>query len=80
MSNMMTHDPLCLCASRECVPDTCIKCAYCQCECETIREVRADEREKAAQRIAAICGHTHNVACRDCQHDECIAAARGEEP
>jgi hypothetical protein len=47
----MTHDMLCLCATMDCLPDSCIKCAYCQCQCETIREARADERMNAMFRV-----------------------------
>lgn len=57
----MTHDPLC-----EWRPCTCpldydvperghmIGCPEDDCECEIIAKVRADEREQAAGRVAAI--------------------------
>lgn len=39
---------------------------------------RADEREKAARRIEALCGHTKYKGCRHCPHDKAAAAVRGE--
>ena len=41
----MTHDPFC--------PLDGCTCSVCECICDVIAEVRADERERAAQRVSA---------------------------
>lgn len=40
----MTHDPLCVVSNGPCCPwvDNC----FCQCLCDVIAEIRADERER----------------------------------
>lgn len=75
-----SHDPLC----QDDVSDDdwkwvaeTIPAAECN-YCRLIARVRADEREQAAQRVAALCAHTKYVGCQPCIHDECADAARGE--
>lgn len=78
----MNHDPLCP------LPDCdyglpkgeCMGYEDCwhHCACHVIAEARADEREKAAQRLEAICAHTKYEGCPPCSHSKAAAALRGE--
>lgn len=78
----MTHDPVCPC-SGICDPlgEPC-SMSGCGCECEGIALGRADEREKAEQRVKALMPErvflTHSsVAYYDALR-EAAAAVRGE--
>ena len=80
----MNHDPLC-------DAPKCIRCfgnfAYCsshECICVIAKSVRADEREKAAQRLEADLPHYEDCSLGagardcDCERRDAIDAVRGE--
>jgi hypothetical protein len=53
-----------------------------RCYCDLISEVRADEREKAAQRIRSIDQESYDCTCMSAPNPmrlACIAAARGDK-
>ena len=76
----MSHDPFCL--APKCDYDSpdgdCFGYEDCwhRCECILISKVRADEREQAAQRIAAL-EPTQDYGFMRVWRDEAINAARG---
>jgi hypothetical protein len=81
----MTHDPLCRLAKTD-APAGYVG-VMIECDCYKVRYVRADEREKAAQRVAKHdlkpCeDYERSCACWRCERHEhmqhVIAAARGE--
>jgi hypothetical protein len=52
-----------------------------RCDCDLIAKVRADEREKAAQRIRSIDQESYDCTCMSAPNPmrlACIASARGE--
>ena len=67
------HDPLCHRGAvwEDMTPTNCVGCIV-------IGRVRADERERAAERVTALCAHTKYEGCQPCVHDDCVAAVRGE--
>lgn len=81
----MAHDPLCVCEGDDglpCEPDSCapIRVGECACACDYIGKVRADEREKAAQRVGAV-HYWYDMEpppTAVVHRDIAIAAARGE--
>ena len=77
-NGIMTHDPLCSNQS-EYFDGSILWPA--RCECELIAKIRADEREKAAQRIRSIDQESYDCNCMSAPNPmrlACIAAARGE--
>lgn len=49
---MVEHDSMCQNSKGSCCPWMPSEC-YCQCMCDYIAEIRADEREKAVIRVLA---------------------------
>ena len=81
----MNHDPLCPCSDGE--PEDCTlisaltdRCISCRCHMieQRLDEVRADERDKAAQRILDKCNHPRYDGYPPCPHYRAVAAVRGE--
>lgn len=76
----MAHDDLCVCSRKDHAHFYTIPSDVCMCcKCADIAQIRADEREQAAQRVAAVhyinSGQPVMVA-----RMRAIAAARGEQP
>lgn len=70
----MTHDTLCPCRATIC-KECSYKGAWCNCRCTLISNIRADEREKAIDRVAVIdCrgGHYNGES----SNDMCLLLAR----
>ena len=62
----MTHDPLCVCADGPCCPWVAGGCD-CQCMCDLITKARADEREKAVEKVGRASSHDRlNCYCNTC--------------
>ena len=77
----MNHDKLCPCGDTPaCASDPCEELGIysCCCRCEEITAARADEWEKAAQRVINV---DAVGLCHPCAYDKAtfVAAARGED-
>ena len=69
MPRNLRHDPMCRDQSYD-VP------GFGRCDCDLIARVRADEREQAAERVAALGCGSECLACVAPVSDA-VAAARG---
>ena len=93
MNGIMTHDPLCPryntteidldgltgLSKRE---RRQLESIEIGCDCDLIAKVRADEREKAAQRIRSIDQESYDCTCMSAPNPmrlACIASARGDK-
>ena len=78
----MTHDPLCLAADGEPCIEHGIPSCPCDCQCDLIAKVRADEARMAANRICFVEVVAHGEVYEDAwirRNDAIMEAGRGED-
>jgi hypothetical protein len=75
----MTHDPMCPVATWTFGRDDSAPCGLCGVPEALIPMVRADEREKAAERVAACDVMTTDSYAKVILRDDAFAAARGSD-